>query len=314
MSVLRVSFLSGFALEFLASISVAIVAVTIGLRLLGGELTLGIGLFVLLLAPEAFLPLRQVGAQFHAAAEGMAATEPVFAVLDDAWALAGSSEAPDTEPDPTHIPATTLTTHALRVTRGAHVLPAVDLTVVPGEITLLRGPSGVGKSSVIAALLGFADHDGEIRLGDASVVHARHAIAWAGQQPGLVTGTIAANVALGDPDPDAGLVSSCLRDAHLDQDVDAQQLLGVRGDGLSGGQAQRVAIARALYRLRSGRASILILDEPTSALDATTEAAIWRTLHTQAAAGTAILLVSHRASAASIAARTVTLLPEAVAA
>jgi ATP-binding cassette subfamily C protein CydD len=100
MSVLRVSFLSGFALEFLASISVAIVAVTIGLRLLGGELTLGIGLFVLLLAPEAFLPLRQVGAQFHAAAEGMAATEPVFAVLDAARGVDEATDAPAPAPDP----------------------------------------------------------------------------------------------------------------------------------------------------------------------------------------------------------------------
>ncbi|KHK99068.1 ABC transporter ATP-binding protein [Microbacterium mangrovi] len=308
MSVLRVSFLSGFALEFLASISVAVVAVTIGLRLLGGELTLGIGLFVLLLAPEAFLPLRQVGAQFHAAAEGMAATEPVFALLD---AARGAGEARLAHGGELRAPAAApaLTVRGLRVHRGPRLLPPVDLTVAPGEITLLRGPSGAGKSSVVAALLGFAEYDGEIRLGASPVPNARAAIAWAGQQPGLIAGTVAANVALGDPAPDAALVASCLRDAHVDRDVDGAQVLGVRGDGLSGGQAQRVALARALYRLRSGRAAILVLDEPTSALDAHTERAVWQTLRSQAAGGAGILLISHRRTAATIANRSVTLAP-----
>lgn len=304
MSVLRVSFLSGFALEFLASISVAIVAVTIGLRLLGGELTLGVGLFALLLAPEAFLPLRQVGAQFHAAAEGMAATEPVYAVLDATAALGPQR----TGHADGAARAGALELRALRVRRGDLVLRPVDLAVEPGGITLLRGPSGAGKSSLIAALLGFAAHDGDILLGGTAVADACAAIAWAGQQPGLVAGSIAANVALGDPDPDAALAASCLHDAQC-SDLDPDLVLGVRGDGLSGGQAQRVALARALYRRRSGRASLLVLDEPTSALDAATEAAVWRALQAEAATGCGILLVSHRASAAAIATRIVTLPP-----
>ena len=309
MSVLRVSFLSGFALEFLASISVAIVAVTIGLRLLGGELTLGVGLFVLLLAPEAFLPLRQVGAQFHAAAEGMAATEPVYAVLDAAAALPPVPPAPVVERDETPLPfAPVLQMSAVRVHRGDLVLPPVDLAVTPGGITLLRGPSGAGKSSLVAALLGFAAHEGDILLDGAAVPDARAAIAWTGQQPGLVAGTIAANVALGVAAPDAALAASCLRDAQCG-DLDPHLVLGVRGDGLSGGQAQRVALARALYRRRSGRASLLVLDEPTGALDAGIEQAVWRTLQKEAETGCGILLVSHRASAAAIATRIVTLPP-----
>ncbi|MBN9183931.1 MAG: ATP-binding cassette domain-containing protein, partial [Microbacterium sp.] len=212
MAVLRVSFLSGFALEFLASISVAIVAVTIGLRLLGGELGLLVGPFVLLLAPEAYLPLRQVGVQFHAAAEGVAATDGVFAVLDAAAALpvsvrdtgtvtplaprvpdARERSGPSRSPEPSGPSGGSgpsrspiLETRGLRVRYGELLLPPVDLAVGAGEIVLIEGPSGAGKSSVLAALLGFADHEGTVivhgRTTDAA--SARGVLAWAGQRPG----------------------------------------------------------------------------------------------------------------------------------
>ncbi len=300
MSVLRVSFLSGFALEFLASISVAIVAVTIGFRLLAGDMTLLVGLFVLLLAPEAYLPLRQVGVQFHAAAEGVAATEEIFATLDAARDVPAEPRA--------GVPAaTTVAASDLRVRRSARTLGPVDLTLTPGRITWLRGPSGAGKSSILAALLGFAPHEGEITADGRSVAHARESIAWAGQRPGLLAGTVAANVALGEDETDPARVTACLADAEAGE-IDPDLVLGAGGAGLSGGQAQRVAVARALYRVRSGRAHLLVLDEPTSALDADTEERLWRRLRTLAdAEGIGVLVVSHRASVSRIADDIVTL-------
>ncbi len=298
MTVLRVSFISGFALEFLASLSVALIAVTIGLRLLDGDLTLLIGLFVLLLAPEAYLPIRQVGVQFHAAAEGVAATEEIFEALTAAEGMAVTSGASVyRQSDPT-IDAT-----GLAVRRGEHTLPPVDLSVGPGELVLVQGPSGSGKSSVVAAILGFAEHDGEVRVGGEAAPEARRAaIAWAGQQHGLVSGTVAENVALGDPEPDSERVADALRRAQASS-LDPGTVVGVAGSGLSGGQAQRVSIARAFYRLDPDRA--LILDEPSSALDRDTEAALWRELRTTANGGTPILLISHRESAREIADRVV---------
>ncbi|WP_292870052.1 thiol reductant ABC exporter subunit CydD [Microbacterium sp.] len=336
MAVLRVSFLSGFALEFLASISVAIVAVTIGLRLLGGELGLLVGLFVLLLAPEAYLPLRQVGVQFHAAAEGVAATDGVFAVLDAAAALpagvhdtrtaapleprvpdarqrSGPSRSPSPGPSgpsarsgPSRPPI--LEARGLRVRYGELLLPPVDVAVGAGEIVLLEGPSGAGKSSVLAALLGFVDHEGTVivhgRTTDAA--SARGVLAWAGQRPGLLAGTVRENVALGADAVDDPLVRGCL-DAAQAGDIDLGRELGAGGSGLSGGQAQRVAVARALYRRRSGRAEVLALDEPSSALDAATEAALWTALRREADGGAGILLVSHRTTARTIADRIIRL-------
>lgn len=297
MTVLRVSFLSGFALEFLASISVAIVAVTIGFRLLSGDLTLLVGLFALLLAPEAYLPLRQVGVQFHAAAEGVAATEEILDALDAAR-TAPASEGPVAT-------GATLELRDVRVERGAHRMPTVSLSVGPGEVVLMTGPSGAGKSSVLAALLGYADHDGEVLLDGRPVAHARVAVAWAGQRPGLVSGTVAENVALGS-DADPAAVAAALADAAAD-DLDPATPLGARGAGLSGGQAQRVAVARALYRARTSGTRILVLDEPSSALDAETEAHVWRTLRAEADRGAGVLLVSHRPSAREIADRVVDL-------
>lgn len=307
MAVLRVSFLSGFALELLASISVAIIAVEIGFRLLGGQMPLLVGLFVLLLAPEAYLPLRQVGVQFHAAAEGVAATDEIFQTLDDARALPPAPTASSGSASPrTSTDAPLLRVQELRVPRGDREIGPVDLELSPGEIVLLEGPSGAGKSSIFAALLGFADHTGRIEVSGAPATDAaaRGVLAWAGQRPGLVTGTVAENVALGDDRPDDVLVARCLRDAVAD--VDGALALGVSGAGLSGGQAQRVAVARALYRMRRRGVPVLALDEPTSALDAETEARLWRTVRRVAdTEGAGVLLISHRPTARAIADRVV---------
>ena len=312
MRVLRVSFLSGFALELLASISVAIVAVSIGFRLLDGSLTLTVGLFVLLLAPEAYLPLRQVGVQFHAAAEGVAATDDVFAVLDDAAGAGVVSGAPQ----PQQIPVNgRVELQGVRVRRGDVLLPAVTFTATPGTVTLLEGPSGSGKSSLLAALRGAASFEGGVTVGGISLAELRAAewLAWAGQQPGLIADTISHNVALGDPggaDAQPELVARAL---HLAQagELDPARALGVQGAGLSGGQAQRVAVARAFYRRLRGYATVVALDEPSSALDAETEAALWHAVRGMADDGATVLLVSHRRSAREIADQVVTLAPRA---
>ena len=312
MRVLRVSFLSGFALELLASISVAIVAVSIGFRLLDGSLTLTVGLFVLLLAPEAYLPLRQVGVQFHAAAEGVAATDDVFDVLDDAARAGVVPGAP--QPQQTSVNGR-VELQGVRVRRGDVLLPAVTFTATPGTVTLLEGPSGSGKSSLLAALRGAASFEGGVTVGGIPLAELRPAewLAWAGQQPGLIADTISHNVALGDPggaDAQPELVARAL---HLAQagELDPARALGVQGAGLSGGQAQRVAVARAFYRRLRGRATVVALDEPSSALDAETEAALWHAVRGMADDGATVLLVSHRRSAREIADQVVTLAPRA---
>ncbi|MFS0866670.1 thiol reductant ABC exporter subunit CydD [Microbacterium sp. 179-B 1A2 NHS] len=305
MRVLRVSFLSGFALEFLASISVAIVAVSIGFRLLDGSLLLPVGLFVLLLAPEAYLPLRQVGVQFHASSEGVAATRDVFAVLDAA--RAASVPRRGGAADPAAPQELTLTAVSVRG------LPPVTLRARSGDVVLLEGPSGSGKSSLLAALRGVAPVTGSLTLSgrDVTTLAPSDWLAWAGQQPGLVAGTIAANVRLGDDDCPDGIVAEALRLAGA-PDLDPARELGVLGSGVSGGQAQRIAIARAFARHLRGRAGVLALDEPSAALDPHTEDALWRSIRRLADDGALVLIVSHRQSARAIADTVVRLQPAGV--
>ena len=309
MKVLRVSFLSGFVLELGASLSVALVAVSIGLRLVDGSVQLGVGLFVLLLAPEAFLPVRQVGAQFHAAADGLAAAEDVFSILDDEPA----PSAPFVTPAPTAawVPASTGPTDAapptpealrfdrVRVRRAAgragRAAPEFTALFPSGRLSVIRGASGAGKSTLVAALQGFVPFDGRISLGDAAVIPGtpRPWLAWAGQRPGLLAGTIAENVSLGEASVDPALVHRALREAGAGE-LDPATRLGVNGDGLSGGQAQRVAAARAIYRARLHGCRVLVLDEPSSALDPEAEKRLVTGLRGLAVEGLIVIVVSHR--------------------
>ncbi|MFS0853908.1 thiol reductant ABC exporter subunit CydD [Microbacterium sp. 179-I 3D4 NHS] len=307
MKVLRFSFLSGFAMELLSSLAVALIAVAVGFRLLSGDLSLEVGLFVLLLAPEAFLPIRQVGVQFHAAAEGVAATEDIFEVLDaarDAGRADGEGHE-SSEPGAFRIGATA----AALVVDGLRVrdLPPVSFTAEPGTITLIEGPSGSGKTSLLAALRGATAFEGGARVDGVDVRALAPAdwTAWAGQAPGLLRGSIADNVALGDPEPDRERVRAALAAACADLDPELE--LGVQGSGLSGGQAQRVAVARALYRHATDPRRVLMLDEPSSALDPETESQLWASLRQRADAGATVILVSHRRSAREIADRVVAL-------
>ncbi|QIM18563.1 thiol reductant ABC exporter subunit CydD [Leucobacter coleopterorum] len=278
MKVLRVTFLSGFVLDLAGTFSIALVAVTVGTRLVNGEFPLALGLFVLLLLPEIFIPIRQVGAAFHASTEGLSASAEVFALIERDPAPALSSEL-----------STSRGIHFDRVEikRGDRsIVEPVSFEVVPGEVVALAGPSGSGKSTLLSTLLGFVAQS-------AGHVSRPAEVAWVGQQAGLLQGTVASNVALGDPEPDPELISRALSAAALPA-FDPATVLGASGAGLSGGQAQRVSIARCLYRAWRHDVGGLLLDEPTSALDAASEAVVCETLRAEAAAGRAVLVVSHR--------------------
>lgn len=327
MKVLRISFLSGFVLELAASLSVALVAVSIGLRLIDGTLGLFIGLFVLLIVPEAYLPLRQVGAAYHSAADGQVAAEEVLDLLesaetphdDDAAEPVSTSRSASLPEEPG------LYVRDLGVVRGeTPVFSGLTFEAPAGEITVLTGPSGAGKSTIFAALLGLVPHTGSAqaklnherlnhervnqqrRFQDATpgrgsaVQLTRELIAHSGQRHGLRAGTVAENIALGDDTPDLKLAATLLEELDLGSALaaDAREALEVRlgagGSGLSGGQAHRVAVARAVYRARRRDLPVLLLDEPSAALDAPAEQRLLKVLRAEAQSGRSVVVISHR--------------------
>lgn len=310
---LRIAFLSSFALELLATLSVALVAVTIGMRLVHGELDLYTGLVVLILAPEAYLPLRQVGAQYHAAAEGLSAAEEIFSVLETEPRAGGTQDVPK---------SLRLELEGVTVRHAGRTEPSLagaSLVVDEGETVALVGPSGVGKSTLLNVVLGFAAPDeGRVRVGgtdlaDLSPERWRERIAWVPQRPHLFAGTIAENVRLARPEADDSAVAAALRDAGAYEFVTdlpdgAATLLGEDGAGLSAGQRQRLALARAFLADRP----VLLLDEPTASLDGETEAGIVEAVG-RLAAGRTVLLVVHRPALLSVADRVVRMEPGATA-
>ncbi|MFF2406083.1 thiol reductant ABC exporter subunit CydD [Streptomyces sp. NPDC058092] len=306
---LRIAFLSSFALELLATLSVALVAVTIGMRLVHGELDLYTGLVVLILAPEAYLPIRQVGAQYHAAAEGLSAAEEIFSVLETEPRPGGTEDIPE---------SLRLELEGVTVRHEGRTEASLDgasLVVDEGETVALVGPSGVGKSTLLDVVLGFtAPDEGRVRVGGVDLATLaperwRERIAWVPQRPYLFAGTIAENVRLARPDADDGAVTAALRDAGAYDFVaelpdGAQTLLGEDGAGLSAGQRQRLALARAFLADRP----LLLLDEPTASLDGETEAGIVEAVR-RLAQGRTVLLVVHRPALLPLADRVVRLEP-----
>ena len=195
----------------------------------------------------------------------------------------------------------------LDVRRGTRtVLDGFHLDARPGEVVAVTGESGSGKSSLLAALLGFAESDGTVTLdGRALVPGDRSSIAWSGQAPSLLAGTIASNVRLGDEDADPTVLARALDLAGVE--LDPATPLGPGGGGLSGGQAQRVATARAIHRLLARDARLLLLDEPGSAQDAHREAVLGARLRELAADGRVVLLTTHRSGLAIAAHRSIAL-------
>ncbi|PKR45579.1 thiol reductant ABC exporter subunit CydD [Streptomyces sp. EAG2] len=303
---LRIAFLSSFALELLATLSVALVAVTIGMRLVHGDMNLYTGLVILVLAPEAYLPLRQVGAQYHAAAEGLAAAEEVFAVLETPVPDTGTRAAP----------AGALAFEGVTVRYPGRDAPAVReaaFTVEPGETVALVGPSGCGKTTLLQAALGFvAPAEGRVTVGGTDLAEVdreqwHQRIAWVPQRPQLFAGTIAENVRLARPEASDAEVAHALEQAGAQEFVaglpsGAETELGEDGAGLSAGQRQRVALARAFLADRP----VLLLDEPTASLDGASEEAVVEAVR-RLAVGRTVLLVVHRPALLAVADRVVRL-------
>ncbi|MFC5004481.1 thiol reductant ABC exporter subunit CydD [Dactylosporangium cerinum] len=304
MRTLRVAFLSSLVLELLATLSVALVAVGIGLRLLDGSLGLATALLVLILAPEAYLPLRQVGANYHASAEGLAAATEVFELLETPARPRGIAPAPA---GTVRFDAVTVR-HAGRSTAS---LPPFTATVEAGELVALTGPSGCGKSTALAVLLGFAaPTGGRVTVGgqDLATVDPdawRQRVAWLPQRPWLSAGTIADNIRLGAPGTTDAAVRAAAGQAGALAFIDTlpdglSTRLGDDGAGLSAGQRQRIALARVFLR----DAPLVLLDEPTANLDAETEAGILTAIRAHAT-GRTVIMAAHRPSLVALADRAI---------
>lgn len=289
MSALRWAFLSALVLELIATLSVALVAVAIGLRLVAGHLSLVDGLLALVLAPEVYLPLRRLGARYHDAAEGLAAAEQILTRLAEPGPEAGAGIEPGAGRPAIRLDHVTVHHEG----RAEPVLDGLTIDIAPGRVTGLLGPSGVGKSTVLALILGLADPDaGRLLvdgtdLADLDLATWRSRIAWVPQRPFLTSGTVADNIRLGRPDADDAAVRAAASRACLDIPLDRR--CGTRGSALSGGQVRRLAIARALLR----DAPLVLLDEPTEGLDMSTEHELVTLLDT-ALRGRTCVIVTHQ--------------------
>lgn len=279
MSTLRISFLSALVLELLATLGVALVAVSVGMRLVYGEIALSAALTALLLAPEVFWPLRRVGVEFHAAQDGKTAAAKAFALLDNLPACASGNHT---------IPATGTAVH----------VDELDADLTPGSVTVLTGPNGCGKSTALQAILGLAEPAsghvtiGEIDLAEVDLPSWWSRVAWLPHRPALMPGTVRANLELFGPL--AEFQNTC-RAVGFDEVLDElpeglDTVIGRDGIGLSLGQRQRLGLVRAL----GSGAPVLLLDEPTAHLDSRLEARVLDTVVERARAGATVVVVGHR--------------------
>ncbi len=306
MATLRISFLSAFALELLATLSVALVAVAIGFRVVFGLMDLETAFFILILAPEVYLPVRQVGVHYHDAADGVAAVEAAFAEMDELNATpAGTAPAPE-------VTGQRIAFEGFGHTYPGAVTPAVeglDAEFGAGDLVVLAGASGTGKSTALHAFMGFLRPSaGRITVGGVDLATVdpdawRSRIAYVGQSPGMVAGTVADNVRIGFPDATPEEVATALLAVGA-ADIPPEQHVGDDGEGLSAGERRRVAMARAYVRIVHGSGRFLVLDEPTAGLDAAAEEGLLAALH---GLGVGALVVSHRPQVVAAADRVVTI-------
>jgi len=302
MAGLRVAFLSALVLELAAALATALVAVEVGLRLLAGHIGYETALLVLLLTPEAYIPLRNLGAQFHASAEGTAVADRALAILEtqpqaprrSTWS--GVAAQPDMGSEPIELIEVGLTYPG----RAQPALDGVSVTISPGDRVVLTGPSGAGKSSLLGLLMRFIEQSsgqiiaGGIELGGIPASSWRRQISWVPQSPYIFSGTIAENIALGDGRAARSAIEQAARMAGADQFITAlpggfDTPLAERGLDLSAGQRQRIALARAFLR----NAPLVLLDEPTAHLDPESAGQILAVIETMAA-GRTVVLASHR--------------------
>ena len=297
MGTLRISFLSALVLELLSTLSVAIVALTVGTRLVYYGIDFRTALFVLILAPEVYLPIRQVGVHYHDSADGIAAAEAAFVEIDRLQASHGNA-AVGTGP---------IVVDELTHSYGDVVaLPPTSFVLAPGEVVALSGPSGGGKSTLLAALLGFlVPTSGSVTVDGVGPADAdgrtwRRRFAYVPQTPGLIAGTVADNVRMADPQAGDDEVREVLAAAGAPE-LELDHLVGDEAEGLSAGERRRVGIARALLRIRRD-ADVLVLDEPTAGLDADSEAVVVESVR---ASGASAIVVSHRPAVLAAADRVV---------
>ncbi|NJL93331.1 MAG: thiol reductant ABC exporter subunit CydD [Anaerolineae bacterium] len=301
LDVLRVAFLSAFFLEFIATLSVAIIAVEVGLRLLHGHLPFQEALFILILAPEFYLPLRSLGAKYHAGAAGRAAATRIFDILETPLPVQATTVAPPLPSDlRVRVQFDAVSFHYPDSETNA--VQAVSFTLQPGQTTALVGASGAGKSTLAFLLMRFLEPTGgRITVDGHPLTNFdpddwRQKIAWVPQAPYLFAASIAENIRLGNPEATLDEVIWAAEQANLHSTVTTlpegySTRIGERGARLSGGQAQRLAIARAFLR----DAPLLILDEATSNLDPANEEHIRQALARLAQHRT-VLIIAHRLS------------------
>lgn len=311
MSVLRMAFLSSAVLEFFAAVSIAVLAVYFGFSFLdhldfghyGTGITLFIGLFVLILAPEFYQPLRDMGTHYHAKAQAIGAAEALMALLNHRPEGEGNHPAVSLQPLmstlPLHIQMRDVSVNSLD---GKTLAGPLNLELAAGEHIALVGPSGAGKSSLLNMLLGFLPYQGSVlingvELSQLDKVSYRSHLAWLGQDPQLFHGTIRDNVAMSNPDMDDDTLLKLLDKANIRDFVDRQALglshpIGEQSLGVSVGQAQRLCLARALGQ----DAKLFLLDEPTASLDSHSEQAVLSAL-AEAMGGASSLMITHRLDA-----------------
>jgi ATP-binding cassette subfamily C protein CydD len=322
MAVLRVAFLSAFTLEFFSTVGTAVVAVIIGFRLLAGNLSLLDGLFVLLLAPEFYLPLRNLGLAYHSRMNGMAAAERIIPLLGKSNPLSPPCQGGTEQQIKPPLFAPSLTREGrggLTGLEGFHGAPEIicksvtfryggqrggvqdiSLTIPANSITALVGASGSGKSTLARLLLGLAQPEsGHITINNIDLEQLdqaawRSRLAWVPQQPFFFSATIRENLLLGRPDADHQAIQQALAAAALTDVIKAlpegrATRLGDRGAGLSGGELRRLALARVFLR----DAGLVVLDEPTAGLDTKNEQLVLDAVQ-RLAVGRTVLIISHR--------------------
>ena len=304
MGVLRISFLSSLVLELIATLSVALVAVAIGLRLVNGTMQLREGLIVLLLVPEAYLPLRQVGANFHAVAEGLEAANHMFEILEHPFVQEDNNSKTNC-PEPKKITISNLTyTYPLALTPA---LTNLSATFTEGSISVLTGVSGSGKSTALSALLKFFEPDsGKIQINDLELANLdtatwRKHVGYLPQNPWLPSVTVRDALLMAGKASDSELIRICLRAgldfSDLNQFPSGLETIVSTSSGLSAGQRRRIALARVLIR----DSKVVILDEPTASVDGDTEELVIRAVQEMSAAGKIVIAVAHRPAMISIA-------------
>jgi ATP-binding cassette subfamily C protein CydD len=312
MATLRITFLSALVLELLATLGVALVAVSIGLRLVFGEVELSTALTALLLAPEVFWPLRRVGTEFHAAQDGKTAAEKAFGLLDAAPEPTGgtlpvaieASEATGNTIEASEATGNTPSGSSIRLEdvtvdgRDGAAPHRLTADVEPGSVTVLTGPNGAGKSTALQVILGLTrPTSGRVSVAGVDVADLDlrtwwAQVAWLTQRPTLVPGTLRDNLELfgSIDDLDDACRTAGFDDVLATLPSGLETVIGRGGEGLSLGQRQRLGIARVL----GSRAPVLLLDEPTSHLDAELENRVLRAILERARAGATVVLVGHR--------------------